>query len=57
MNKVRWQHPSVHSSDTWVEDFEFEDKDGKYFAKSKDAPVKVYLKNNKGIIIKYEKRN
>ena len=55
MKKVKWQHPSIHNSETWVEAYEFEDKDGVYFAQSEDAPLKVYLKANKGLKIIYEK--
>jgi len=52
MEKILWQHPSVHSKDTWVEGYEFEDEKGKYLAKEKNAKVKIYLKDNKGIKIK-----
>lgn len=55
MKKVKWQHPSAHKADTWVEAYEFEDKEGVYLAKSKDAPMKIYLKDNKEIKIIYEK--
>lgn len=51
MKKVIWRHPSAHKTDVWVEDFEFKDDNGIYLAKDKDSSVKVYLKDNKGIII------
>ena len=51
MKKIKWRHPSVHDSKTWVEDFLFEDKNGKYLAKDKDSGIRVYLKNNRALII------
>jgi hypothetical protein len=51
--KVIWQHPSCHDSKTWVESFEFTDKEGrKYLARFEDDPIRTYLDQNKGIRIK-----
>ena len=55
MKKVKWQHPSAHSSETWVEGCIFKDEEGEYIAKEDDQRARVYLKANKGLKIIYEK--